>query len=55
MGLSQLGGEALGGQLALPEPVWRRLNVAWVAYCLFMSAINAYVVVSNLVWQAFAR
>ena len=36
----------LGGQLALPEPVWRRLNVAWVAYCLFMSAINAYVVVS---------
>ncbi|MCW5652388.1 septation protein A [Hydrogenophaga sp.] len=33
----------LGSQLKLPEPVWARLTVAWVAYFLFMAAINAYV------------
>lgn len=33
----------LGSQMELPDPVWMRLNVAWVGYCLFMSAINAYV------------
>ena len=33
----------LGSQMALPEPVWRRLNVVWVGYCLFMALINAYV------------
>jgi len=33
----------LGSQLELPDPVWHRLNVIWVAYCLFMSLINAYV------------
>jgi intracellular septation protein len=33
----------LGSQLNLPEPVWMRLNMLWVLYCIFMSAINAYV------------
>lgn len=33
----------LGSQLTLPEPVWARLNVAWVGYCAFMAAINGYV------------
>lgn len=33
----------LGSQLDLPDPVWMRLNVAWMLYCLFMAAVNGYV------------
>ncbi|HZF84988.1 MAG TPA: septation protein A [Burkholderiaceae bacterium] len=33
----------LGSQLQLPERIWNQLNVAWIAYCVFMAAINAYV------------
>ncbi|MDM0047188.1 septation protein A [Variovorax dokdonensis] len=33
----------LGTQMTLPDGVWGRLNVAWIGYCLFMSAINAWV------------
>ncbi len=33
----------LGGQLNLPDTVWRNLTVAWVSYALFMAALNAYV------------
>ena len=33
----------LGTQLSLPHPVWNRLTVAWIGYCLFMAGINAYV------------
>jgi intracellular septation protein len=33
----------LGSQLALPEPVWMRLNVAWVVYSAFMAVLNGYV------------
>ena len=33
----------LGSQLELPDRVWMRLNVAWIIYCVFMAAINAYV------------
>ena len=33
----------LGSQLTLPAPVWGRLTVIWIAYFLFMAAINAYV------------
>ena len=33
----------LGSQLNLPDPVWNRLTVAWMLYCLFMAAINGYV------------
>lgn len=45
----------LGSQMELPEGVWMRLNVAWVIYCAFMSAINAYVVLhfSTEAWVEF--
>ena len=45
----------LGNQLTLPEPVWQRLNVAWVVYCLFMALANAYVVLyySTETWVDF--
>jgi intracellular septation protein len=33
----------LGKQLSLPMPVWMNLNVAWIAYCVFMSVVNGYV------------
>jgi len=33
----------LGAQLELPARIWTRLNVAWIAYCFFMAAINGYV------------
>ncbi len=33
----------LGSQLTLADPVWMRLNWAWILYCAFMSAVNAYV------------
>lgn len=33
----------LGSQLQLPERIWNHLNVAWIFYCAFMAAINAYV------------
>ena len=33
----------LGEQLDLPAPIWARLNVAWIVYCLFMAALNGYV------------
>lgn len=35
----------LGTQLILPQPVWHRLTIAWIGYCLFMATINAYVAV----------
>jgi intracellular septation protein len=33
----------LGSQLELPDPVWMRLNLVWMLYCLFMAAVNGYV------------
>ncbi len=33
----------LGEQLELPTLIWGRLNVAWIAYCVFMAALNGYV------------
>lgn len=33
----------LGSQIALPDFAWQRLTVAWIAYCLFMAALNGYV------------
>ncbi len=45
----------LGSQLELPEPVWMRLNMAWIVYCAFMAAINAYVALnfSTEAWVDF--
>jgi len=35
----------LGSQVALPTHRWQALNIAWIFYCIFMAAINAYVAV----------
>ena len=45
----------LASQLELPEVVWHRLNLAWMVYTAFMSALNAYVVVnySTADWVSF--
>lgn len=45
----------LGAQLTLPDEIWTRLNVAWIAYCAFMSVVNAYVVLnfSTEAWVDF--
>jgi len=45
----------LGSQLDLPSAVWQRLNVAWVLYCGFMAALNAFVVLnfSTEAWVNF--
>lgn len=33
----------LGAQLALPEPVWTRLNAAWAGFFALMGGLNLYV------------
>jgi intracellular septation protein len=33
----------LDKQLEMPDRIWTHLNIAWIAYCIFMAAINAYV------------
>jgi intracellular septation protein len=33
----------LGEQLQLPDPVWKRLNLAWVAFFTFMGGLNLWV------------
>jgi intracellular septation protein len=33
----------LGAGLALPQPVWRRLNLGWVIFFLFLGGANLYV------------
>ena len=33
----------LGSQIELPDAIWMRLNVVWIAYCLLMAVMNAYV------------
>ncbi len=45
----------LGSQMQLPDRVWHTLNVAWVIYCVFMAALNAYVVLnySTEAWVTF--
>lgn len=45
----------LGSQLDLPDAIWHRLNLVWVVYCIFMAALNAYVVLyySTEAWVTF--
>lgn len=43
LGRMPLAERLLGGQLALPRAVWRRLTVGWVAFFLLSGALNAYV------------
>ncbi|MDO9315902.1 MAG: septation protein A [Burkholderiaceae bacterium] len=33
----------MGDQVRLPEPVWARLNLAWVAFFFMMGVLNRYV------------
>lgn len=33
----------LGEQLTLPEPVWGKVNLSWIAFFLFMGALNLFV------------
>ena len=33
----------LGEQLTLPEPVWQRVNLAWIAFFAAMGALNLFV------------
>ena len=57
----------LDSKLTLPDFVWHHLAYAWAAFCLFMAALNAYIVIfqsydqwmsfklwSRLLWLAFA-
>jgi len=45
----------LGAELALPDPVWRRMNVAWVAFFAAMGVLNLYVAYhfSTSAWANF--
>ncbi len=45
----------LGTQLTLPPQVWRNLSIAWIGYCAFMAALNAYVAMyfSTEAWVDF--
>jgi intracellular septation protein len=36
----------LGGQLELPEPAWRSLNSAWIAFFMFLGTLNIVVAYS---------
>ena len=33
----------LGSQVNLPDANWQTLSIAWIAYCVFMASLNAYV------------
>ena len=33
----------LGEQLTLPEPVWGKLNLAWIAFFVFSGCANLFV------------
>jgi intracellular septation protein len=45
----------VGDQLALPKPVWQRLNLAWIAFFVLMGVANLYVAYtySTSVWATF--
>ncbi len=45
----------LSAQLELPDRIWMHLNIAWIVYCIFMAAINAYVAMyfSTEAWVEF--
>ncbi len=45
----------LGEQIALPEPVWSRLSLAWMVFFGFMGALNLFVAFSFPldVWVSF--
>ncbi len=44
IGKTTLVARLLGGQISLPEAVWKRLNISWVVFFIFLGALNLYVV-----------
>lgn len=34
---------AMGGQIVMPDEVWRKLNLVWITYFLVMGILNIYV------------
>ncbi len=45
----------MGTQLTLPDPIWRRVNLSWVAFFALMGALNLYVAFnfSESAWVKF--
>ncbi|MNJ22958.1 putative intracellular septation protein A [compost metagenome] len=44
----------MGHALALPEPVWTRLNIAWIGFFLFCGAANLFVAFTfQSIWVDF--
>ena len=45
----------LGEKLSMPDPIWGRLNLMWVAYFFFIGAANLYVALrmSAEAWSKF--
>jgi len=33
----------MGGQISLPRPIWRKLNVAWALFFLLLGLLNLYI------------
>ncbi|CAN5888353.1 septation protein A [soil metagenome] len=46
---------AMGSQLKMPEPIWSKLSLVWVAYFISMAMINLYVAFnfSTSTWVSF--
>ncbi|TJZ69028.1 septation protein A [Chitiniphilus eburneus] len=46
---------AMGAQLALPDPVWTRLTLAWIVFFVAMGVLNLYVAFSftEATWVKF--
>jgi intracellular septation protein len=47
--------KAMGSQLALPEPAWRRLDLVWTVYFLVVGALNLVVAYgfSEATWVSY--
>jgi len=45
----------LGKEIELPQPVWNRLNLAWVVFSVFLGVLNLYVAYhySTATWVSF--
>jgi len=45
----------VGEQIELPEPIWKRLNLAWIAFFVLMGVANLYVAYhySTSTWASF--
>ena len=46
---------AMGSQLTMPEPVWAKLSLVWIAYFFLMGILNLYVAFSfpTTTWVSF--